>query len=108
MSNIYAVELTELEQSQFRDREVLFEILKKSPGAYVAAVKRLRDREEYKNWKQECIDLMRAGKKVDAVKACRNATGMGLKDALDAVEALPQQCLTPNSMVKKVYLIHSG
>lgn len=90
MSKIYAAAITELEKAEFSNNEVIFEIARKTPGAYVAAVKRLRDRAAYKDWKQKCIDLMRAGQKIEAIKACRAATGMGLKEAKDAVEALPQ------------------
>lgn len=89
MSKIYAEAITELEKGQFSANEVLFEIARKTPGAYVAAVKRLRDREAHKEWKRECINLMRSGQKIDAIKACRAATGMGLKEAKDAVESLP-------------------
>jgi ribosomal protein L7/L12 len=90
VSKIYAAAITELEKAQFHAQDVLFEIARKTPGAYVSAVKRLRDREAYKDWKQKCTDLMRSGLKIEAIKACRTATGMGLKEAKDACEALPQ------------------
>jgi hypothetical protein len=32
-------------------------------------------------------DLLRKGRKIDAIKAVREATGLGLKEAKDAVEA---------------------
>jgi ribosomal protein L7/L12 len=89
MSKIYAAAITELQKEQFTANEVLFEIARKNPGAYVSAVNRLRDRDAYKDWKQKCTDLMRINSKIEAIKVCRAATGMGLKEAKDAVEALP-------------------
>ena len=89
MKNAYAEAITELEKSEFSSASVLFEIARKNPGAYVAAIRRLRDRSAYADWKQHCIGLMRSELKIEAIKYCRNATGMTLKDAKDAVEALP-------------------
>lgn len=89
MSKIYAAALTELEKCEFPATEILFEIARKNPSAYVSAVKRLRDKTELNGWKRDCADLMRSGNKIDAIKLCRVITGMGLKEAKDAVEALP-------------------
>ncbi len=36
----------------------------------------------------EVLNLMRSGKKISAIKAYRERTGVGLKEAKDAVEAL--------------------
>jgi ribosomal protein L7/L12 len=36
----------------------------------------------------EVMELVRAGRKVEAVKLVRERTGLGLKEALDAVEAI--------------------
>lgn len=38
----------------------------------------------------EVIALMRAGKKIEAIKVFREATGSGLREAMDAVERLEQ------------------
>jgi ribosomal protein L7/L12 len=38
----------------------------------------------------EIIDLLSAGKKIEAIKRYREATGLGLKEAKDAVEAIEQ------------------
>jgi len=89
MSKIYAEAITELERGQFAAIEIVYEIARKTPGVYVSAVKRLRDREAEKDWEHKCTDLMRLGLKIEAIKACRTATGMGLKEAKDACEALP-------------------
>ena len=89
MGNIYAEAISELEKRQFDPSEVMYEIARKTPAAYVSAVKRLLEREAYKNWERECTGLMRSGLKIDAIKVCRAATGMLLKEAKDAVEALP-------------------
>ncbi len=87
MKNIYAAAITELERDQFSAQAVIFEIARKTPAAYVAAVNRLRNQVD---WKHACIDLVRAGQKIEAIKLCRSATGMGLKEARDVVEALPR------------------
>jgi ribosomal protein L7/L12 len=36
----------------------------------------------------DLLDLVRAGRKIEAVKLCRERTGLGLKEAKDAVDAL--------------------
>ncbi|MEQ1701687.1 MAG: hypothetical protein ABMA25_16380, partial [Ilumatobacteraceae bacterium] len=41
-------------------------------------------------YQAEVIALMRAGKKIEAIKVFRDATGAGLRDAMDAVERLEQ------------------
>lgn len=40
------------------------------------------------NWQLEARSLVQQGKKIDAIKLCRERTGLGLKEAKDAVEAL--------------------
>ena len=39
-------------------------------------------------FEQELLDLLRQGRKIEAIKRYREATGVGLKEAKDAVEAL--------------------
>jgi ribosomal protein L7/L12 len=39
-------------------------------------------------WKAEALALLKAGKKVEAVKHCRNACRIGLRQALREIEAL--------------------
>ncbi len=34
------------------------------------------------------LDILRAGRKIEAIKLCRQETGLGLKEAKDAVEGL--------------------
>lgn len=40
-------------------------------------------------WLAEVQDLVRRGKKIQAIKVYREHTGVGLKEAKDAVEAMP-------------------
>lgn len=40
---------------------------------------------------EQVADLCRAGRKLDAIKALREATGMGLKESKEAVEALARR-----------------
>lgn len=46
----------------------------------------------------EVLRLLRSGKKIAAIKACREQTGLGLKDAKDAVEAMAAEHeITPST-----------
>lgn len=37
---------------------------------------------------QELLGILRAGNKIEAIKVCRQRTGLGLREAKDKVEAL--------------------
>lgn len=43
------------------------------------------------SWKKEAEELLRAQKKIEAIKLWRGKTGMSLKDAKDAVEDLQRK-----------------
>lgn len=43
------------------------------------------------SWKKEAEELLRAQKKIEAIKLWRGKTGTSLKDAKDAVEALQRK-----------------
>lgn len=97
MNNFYRV-MELLENPDFAFSEMVYEVARVNPKAVVAAVERLhakktkkeektaRDRNE--NWQNKCRELMRSGDKLQAIKTCREATGLGLGEAKEAVEAL--------------------
>src|SRR4051794_32302455 len=45
----------------------------------------------YKNVSPKVIDLVKAGKKIEAIKTCRAETGVGLKEAKEYVEELQRK-----------------
>lgn len=65
-------------------RAIATEYAKKHPAEFVRAC---RDA-ELGGWKGKCLALYQAGKKVEAIRECRAATGMGLKEAKETVEGL--------------------
>lgn len=95
-----------LDSHDYNAKRILFEIAKQNPRAVVTAVASMRLCEsatpvrpaEYfdsdyadrnKNqWMIGAIDLLKMGKKIEAIRHCRTLTNMGLKDAKEAVEDL--------------------
>jgi hypothetical protein len=43
------------------------------------------------DFEEEMLSFLRMGKKIEAIKLCREKTGMDLKEAKDAVEALAKE-----------------
>jgi large subunit ribosomal protein L7/L12 len=48
-------------------------------------------------WESEVVTLLQGGKKIDAIKLYREKTGLGLKEAKDAVEAIAGRMGLPAS-----------
>lgn len=65
-------------------RALVIEIAKRHPKAVVMADRAING----PPWQEKCRRLCSEGKKIEAVKLCRNSTGMGLKEAKEAVEGL--------------------
>ncbi|NJK43870.1 MAG: hypothetical protein HC933_05910 [Pleurocapsa sp. SU_196_0] len=42
-------------------------------------------------WEQDLLELIRSNQKIEAIKLYREQTGLGLKEAKDAVEALERR-----------------
>ena len=61
-------------------RSIVFKLAQSHPTAVVRAMA--------PPWQKEALQWLAAGKKFEAIKACRNATGMTLIDAKATVEAL--------------------
>jgi len=74
-----AIEICSIDQNW---KAIVIEIAKNNPSAVVNAL-------NGQGWQVECRELMIAGEKIQAIKACRSVTGMSLKEAKAAVEALP-------------------
>ncbi len=87
MSTYYASAIGIICDSNTNFRDLCCEIAKKNPAALVQAYARLQSSDDY--WRKECIELMRANRKIDAIKLCRNMTGKSLADSKFLVESLP-------------------
>ena len=85
MSNYYAQAIQALADSKTDFRALAYEVAKANPKAIAKAAERL---EVGFGWQRECASLMASDLKIRAIKRCRELTGMGLKEAKDAVEAL--------------------
>ena len=74
-----------LVSSEIDWKQLVVDIAKDHPASVVvAAGKQIK----IFGWKEECRALVWNGQKIEAIKACRAATGMSLKESKDAVEAL--------------------
>ncbi len=71
--------------------EVLLEICKREPQFLIGVINGVAGEAIDAPWKSTAKDLLRANKKINAIKECRAATGWSLKDAKDAVEKLQQE-----------------
>ena len=85
MSNYYAQALQVLADTKTDFRALAYEMAKANPKAVAKAAERL---DIGFGWQKECASLMAENLKIQAIKRCRELTGMGLKEAKDAVEAL--------------------
>lgn len=85
MSNYYAQAIQVLADSKTDFRALAYEVAKANPKAVAKAAERL---DVGFGWQKECASLMASDLKIQAIKRCREITGMGLKEAKDAVEAL--------------------
>lgn len=82
--NYYARAIDIVTNPETDFRALLIEIAKRHPKA-VCEVAVLSP------WEKECLPLIRAEKKIGAIKVCRELTGLPLKEAKDAVEALMER-----------------
>ncbi|MEM6326155.1 MAG: ribosomal protein L7/L12 [Bacteroidota bacterium] len=57
---------------------------------------------------ERVVDLIREGRKIEAVKAVREATGASLKDALHAVEEIERGTAADDPMPEVVALAREG
>ncbi len=73
--------------NEFDKTAVLLEICNRDPSLLLDCVHTATT----PSWQKEAEDLLRAQKKINAIKLWRAKTGMTLKDAKDAVEALQRK-----------------
>lgn len=66
-------------------RALVIEIAKRNPGAVVKAALAIND--PARLWLKEVDGYLHTGQKISAIKLWRAETGLGLKEAKDAVEA---------------------
>jgi ribosomal protein L7/L12 len=66
-------------------KQIVVDIAKEHPQSVVDAAAKQRPGF---GWRSHCKKLVLNGRNIEAVHYCRNATGMGLKEAQGAVEAL--------------------
>lgn len=85
MSNFYAQAIQVLADAKTDFRALAYEVAKANPKAIAKAAERL---DVGFGWQKECASLMASGLKVNAIKRCRELTGMGLAEAKAAVEEL--------------------
>ncbi len=85
MRNYYSQAIQVLADSKTDFRALVYEVAKENPSAIVKAAKRLKIGF---GWQEECASLRAANRTIEAIKRCRELTGMGLREAKEAVEAL--------------------
>lgn len=73
--------------SEFDKTAVLIEICGRDPDFLLDCVHVATT----PSWKKEAEELLRAGRKINAIKLWREKTGTSLKEAKDAVEALQKE-----------------
>jgi ribosomal protein L7/L12 len=94
MSNYYAQAIQVLADSKTDFQALAYEVAKANPKAVAKAAERLGTRFGGQkecaslSWQKECASLMASSLKFQAIKRCRELSGMGLQEAKDAVEAL--------------------
>lgn len=75
-------------QSDFGDRtKVLLYICEHNESILLAAIQAATK----PTWEDEAIALLKDGRKINAIKVCREFSGWSLKEAKDAVEALQRE-----------------
>ncbi len=73
--------------NEFDKTAVLLEICERDPDFLLDCIHSALT----PSWKKEVEELLRAQKKIEAIKLWRGKTGTSLKDAKDAVEALQRK-----------------
>jgi len=79
--NYYAKAIDILTQPDVDYRTMLIEIAKRHPKVVCEVG-------VFERWERECLPLIHNEQKIGAIKLCRELTGVPLKEAKDAVEAL--------------------
>lgn len=79
--NYYAKAIEIVTSNREDWHEIVVNIAKRHPKLVVEAT-------QQPDWKPQARGLVASGNKIAAIKLCRSATGYGLREAKEAVEAL--------------------
>ena len=90
MANYYAKAIDILMADNYSKSDVIIEIAKSHPVVFVSAVEKTKSRI---NWEIAAKEFIRRDNFVEAIKHCRNITGMTLVDAKNACERLKETML---------------
>ena len=82
--NYYARAIDIVTNPETDFRGMVIEIAKRHPKAVCEVA-------TFVPWEKECLPLIHSEQKIQAIKVCRNLTGLPLKEAKDAVEALMER-----------------
>lgn len=69
-------------------RNICVEIAKTNPSVLVNASRSITSRLKINLAKKGCLELMQSERKIEAIKLCREITGMGLRESKEFVESL--------------------
>jgi ribosomal protein L7/L12 len=69
-------------------KAVIIEIAKTNPAVFCRAVERAKY--PAAKWRRQAEALVLAGKKINAIKLCRENTGLGLKEAKEMIDFFEQ------------------
>jgi ribosomal protein L7/L12 len=87
--NHYAEVIEILTTPDIDFRAIAIEFGKRHPKMFMDAAKlaQVGQTKGRDSWEWKVIPALKADRKIEAIKICRNETGMSLKEAKDAVEA---------------------
>ena len=87
MPNYFAEVISIVTKDTVDAKALLVEIAKHNPAAVVAAHNRL----SVSLWRGESERLLRDGQRIDAIRLCREYTGWGLREAVNACDKIARE-----------------
>lgn len=87
--NYYAEVINIIANERDRAFDILVEIAKKNPASVMNAFRKLNLSEGA--WRQKAIDSLKSNQKIQAIKICRQGTGLSLKDAKSIIDNLQME-----------------
>jgi len=67
-------------------RPIIIQILKDQPSAIVKAYRLIEVQDV--SWLSDVLEIMRSGRKIEAIKHLRTVTGMGLQEAREEINRI--------------------
>ena len=86
MANYYAQAIKRIASDDLDYKAIAIAFAIKHPKDFVYAANISNPKKA--GWKDQCKTMVDGGRKIEAIKLCREETGMGLMEAKDFVEAL--------------------